>query len=73
MLSYAKDIKSLFRSSDIASMKRQGLDLGSYEQVRASADKILSRLEDGSMPCDGRWDKEDIDKFRQWLTDGKSP
>jgi len=73
MLSYAKDIKPLFRSFDIASMKRAGLDLGSYEEVNAAADKILSRLEAGSMPCDGAWQKNDIDKFRQWMTDGKLP
>jgi len=73
MLSYAKDIKPLFRSFDIASMKRAGLDLGSYEAVNAAADKILSRLEAGSMPCDGAWQKKDIDKFRQWMTDGKLP
>jgi len=73
MLSYAKDIKPLFRTSDIASMKRAGLDLGSYEDVHATADKILNRLEDGSMPCDGPWEKNDIDKFRQWVTDGKLP
>jgi hypothetical protein len=30
MLEYAKDIKSLFRSSDVDAMKRQSLDLGSY-------------------------------------------
>jgi hypothetical protein len=73
MLSYAKDIKPLFRSSDVASMKRHGLDLGSYEDVRDSADNIISRLEDGSMPCDGRWHKKDIDTFRRWVTDGKLP
>jgi len=55
MLSYAKDIKPLFRGSDIASMKPAGLDLGSYKDVSAASDKILSRLQDGSMPCDARW------------------
>jgi len=35
MLGYAKDIKSLFRSSDVDAMKRQGLDLGAYKDVRA--------------------------------------
>jgi hypothetical protein len=73
MLSYAKDIRPLFRSHDIDSMKRAGLDLGSYKDVQAAAEKILNRLEDGSMPCDGAWEKKDIDKFRQWVTDGKLP
>ena len=73
MLGYAKDIKSLFRSSDVGAMKRQGLDLGSYADVRARADDILSRLQDGSMPCDGRWQRAAIDTFKQWIADGKLP
>jgi hypothetical protein len=73
MLSYAKDIKPLFRGFDIDSMKHAGLDLGSYKDVNAAADNILSRLQDGSMPCDGPWKKQDIDKFRQWVADGKLP
>ena len=73
MLGYAKDIKSLFRSSDVGAKKRQGLDLGSYADVHARADDILSRLQDGSMPCDGQWPQKSIDKFKQWIADGKHP
>ena len=73
MLGYAKDIKSLFRSSDVDAMKRQGLDLGAYKDIRARADDILSRLQDGSMPCDGQWPQKSIDKFKQWIADGRHP
>jgi len=73
VLSYAKDIRPLFRSNDVEAMKLHGLDLSSFEDVSAWADSILSRLEDGSMPCDGRWGKESLDKFRQWQQDGKRP
>ncbi len=73
MLGYAKDIKHLFRTSDVGAMKRQGLDLGSYADVSARADDILSRLQDGSMPCDGQWPQTSIDKFKQWIADGKKP
>ena len=73
MLGYAIDIKSMFRSTDVESMKPHGLDLWAYKDVRAYADNILARLEDGSMPCDGRWQQPAIDKFRQWITDGKLP
>lgn len=73
MLSYAKDIKPMFRSTDVASMKPRGLDLGSYQDVHKWADNILSRLQDGSMPCDGPWHKASIDKFKQWVADGKRP
>jgi hypothetical protein len=73
MLGYAKDIRPMFRSTDVAAMKPRGLDLASYTDVRASADDILSRLQDGSMPCDGQWQQTAIDTFKQWIADGKLP
>jgi len=73
MLGYTKDIRPLFRSTDVDSMKRRGLDLSSYTEVRASADDILSRLQDGSMPCDGQWQSTAIETFKQWIADGKLP
>ena len=73
MVSYAADIRPLFRSQDVAAMKSYGLDLGAYQDVRAAADAILSRLDDGSMPCDGRWGQASIDKFREWIAGGKQP
>jgi len=73
MLSYAKDIRPMFRSTDVNAMKPRGLDLWSYAEVRASADNILSRLQEGSMPCDGQWQQTAIDTFKQWITDGKLP
>jgi hypothetical protein len=73
MLGYKKDIRPLFRSSDVDAMKPRGLDLSSYAEVHASADDILSRLQDGSMPCDGRWRPTFIDTFKQWIADGKLP
>jgi hypothetical protein len=54
-LSFAADIRPLFRDSpDVDTMKRMGLDLSSYQDVKAQAEGIYSRLKDGSMPCDGR-------------------
>jgi hypothetical protein len=73
MLGYTKDIRPLFRSTDVDAMKPRGLDLSSYAEVRASADDILNRLQDGSMPCDGRWQPTAIDTFKQWIADGKLP
>jgi hypothetical protein len=63
----------MFRSFDIDAMKPHGLDLGSYADVRAAADPILARLQDGSMPCDGRWQPGATDTFKQWIADGKAP
>lgn len=73
-LSYARDIRPLFRDSDIDAMiKARGLDLSNYDQVSAEAAGILDRLEVGDMPCDGAWPEKDVETFRQWIRDGKLP
>ena len=70
-ISFAKDIRPLFRDSpDIDSMKDYGLDLSSYEDVKAHADAIYARLEDGSMPCDEPWPVEQLTLFQQWMKEG---
>ena len=70
-VSYAKHIKPLFRESDRENMEF-AFDLWSYDDVSKNADAILSRLEDGSMPCDGEWPKDRVDVFRRWVTSGKA-
>ena len=45
-------------------------DLWSYDDVRTNADGILTRLQDGSMPCDGAWPAEKVDAFRRWAEGG---
>jgi hypothetical protein len=45
-------------------------DLASYDDVRANADRILARLSDGSMPCDGPWPQEWVELFRAWVDAG---
>jgi len=73
-LSFASDIRPLFRDSpDVEAMKNFGLDLSSYDDVKAQAEAIYSRLEDGSMPCDEAWPKEQIARFKQWMDDGMAP
>ena len=73
-LSFAKDIRPLFRDDpDVEGMKSFGLDLSAYDHVRAQADSILARLEDGSMPCDAPWPQAQIDRFKQWMQDGMEP
>ena len=54
-------------------MKEYGLDLSSYDDVRAQADAIYARLEDGSMPCDGPWPEEQMALFKQWMEEGMAP
>jgi len=73
-LSFAVDIRPLFRDSpDIDSMKEYGLDLSSYEDVKAQAGAIYARLEDGSMPCDGPWPANQMELFKQWMEEGMVP
>ena len=73
-LSFATDIRPLFRDSpDVDSMQGYGLDLSSYEDVKAKAAEIYARLEDGSMPCDEPWPAERIALFKQWIDEGLAP
>ena len=71
-VSFATDIEPLFREKDIQSMRRH-FDLTSYEDVSTVADRILGRLQSGSMPCDGEWPSEQVDLFEQWIRGGKKP
>ena len=70
-VSFATDVRPLFRDSpDVDGMKAYGLDLSSYEDVRAQATVIYALLENGSMPCDDAWPKEQIGLFKQWMDEG---
>jgi hypothetical protein len=68
-ISFAEDIKPLFRERDRDSMK-WAFDLWSHDDVTANGDAILGRLRDGSMPCDGTWPEEQIELFRRWVDSG---
>jgi len=67
--SFASDIKPLFRPGDREAMEF-ALDLWSYDDVSQNADAILSRLRDGSMPCDGAWPAGQIEMFQRWVESG---
>jgi hypothetical protein len=70
-MSFAQDIRSMFRDEDIQEMKGiADFDLSKYEDVRAHAADIYERVADGSMPCDGGWSKEQVAKFKQWMDEG---
>jgi hypothetical protein len=68
-ISFAQDIKPLFREGDRESMK-WAFDLSSYDDVAANSDAILGRLRDGTMPCDGAWPEEQVDLFQRWVDAG---
>jgi hypothetical protein len=71
-LSFARDIRPLFRDRDIRSMQ-SAFDLASYNDVRTHAEAIYSVLAAGQMPCDGPWPEEDVRRFRSWLDTGALP
>lgn len=72
-LGFAADIKDLFRPFDVNAMNIFGINLHKFEDVRDKADRILVRVEDGSMPCDGAWPSDRVATFRKWMADGKKP
>ena len=71
-LSFATDIRPLFRDRDISSMEF-AFDLASYEDVRTHAEAIYATLAAGQMPCDGPWPDEDVRQFRSWVDTGALP
>jgi hypothetical protein len=68
-LSFASDIKPLFRESDRDAM-HAAFDLWSVADVRSHGEAIATRLRDGSMPCDGPWPEERVTLFDRWLAQG---
>jgi hypothetical protein len=73
-ISFANDIRPLFRTSDVSTMKDiSGLDLSKYEDVKQHANDIFHRTKEGDMPCDGPWPAANIEKFKQWMDGGMLP
>ena len=70
--SFEHDIRPLFRPDDVDAMSF-AFDLSSYDEVRDNAEPIYERLADGSMPCDGKWPAQDVERFRRWIDGGFDP
>ena len=80
-ISFAKDIRPLFSSIDVAHMSG-AFDLSNYDHVRKNAQPILRRLKgDGGavMPPppekggSGPWSVEKIALFQSWIDGGMQP
>ena len=67
---FETQIKPLFRERDRQAMQSR-FDLWLYDDVSRHADRILMRLRDGTMPCDGAWPPAQIDLFQRWVESGK--
>ncbi len=68
-MSFAVDVKPLFRERDRDSMASK-FDLWSRDDVSAHAAAILDRLRDGTMPCDGAWPEAQVELFARWIDQG---
>jgi len=72
--SFATDIRPLFRDRDVNAMKSFGrFDLSDYSDVSSHSERILARLRNGTMPCDGAWPAERVELFERWIASGKLP
>ena len=72
-LSFAKDIRPMFTDLDVEHMQPFGMDLSSYDDVKAHADAIYSVVVSGAMPPSGtgeRWTPEQCERFKAWQTQG---
>jgi hypothetical protein len=69
-LSFAHDIRPLFRDKDRDSMRR-AFDLFDYSDVAAHADAIAGAVRSGRMPCDGAWPEARVATFQRWIDTGK--
>jgi len=72
-LGFAKDIRPMFRDTDVDTMQNYGLDLSSYDEVKNKAQAIYTTLAEGTMPCDGVWPKDRVDTLKRWMDEGMAP
>jgi hypothetical protein len=68
-ISFARDIRPLFRAKDRDSML-SAFDLFEYADVVEHADAIVGALRSGQMPCDGAWPAAQVEKLQQWVDAG---
>ena len=79
-VSFAKDIKPLFRPMDVEHMSPFEILLDDYAYMsdasndHANARAVFDTLKDQSMPPGGPfWSKEQLDLFSKWMADGYQP
>lgn len=62
------DIRHMFTATDISHMSPQGLDLTSYDSVKAHASGIYQAVATNMMPPEKPWPQEQKDTFLAWMT-----
>lgn len=74
-VSFAADIRPLFRQIDTDHMRPLGVHLDDYAFIskRENATMVydfLSGRKQPQMPPDGQWPSEQLDLFKRWMEDG---
>jgi hypothetical protein len=71
-LSFATDIRPLFRDEDIECMKPSGIDLDdpAWMCVPANAQSVYSEVSAGTMPPDEAWPADRVSLFKKWMDAG---
>jgi len=71
-LSFAKDIRPLFREGDVKCMAPAGvrLDDPAWMSVAANAQAVYHAVSSGAMPPDAPWPKERVKAFKTWMDEG---
>lgn len=71
-VSFAADIRPLFRTGDLECMKGFGVELddANWMCVPANAQSVYEAVENGSMPPDEPWPADKVALFKQWMDAG---
>lgn len=71
-LSYAKDIRPLFREGDIDCMKPAGIELdeAAWMCVPGNAEMVYGAVSTGEMPPDEPWPADRVTLFKRWMDAG---
>jgi hypothetical protein len=71
-LSFATDIRPLFRDEDIDCMKSMGIDLDDFAWmcVPANAQSVYGVVSAGTMPPDEAWPADRVSLLKKWMDAG---
>ena len=71
-LSFAKDIRPLFRDGDIECMEPSGIKLDdpAWMCISANAQSVYKEVAAGTMPPDEPWPPERVSLFKKWMDAG---
>jgi hypothetical protein len=74
-LTYAHDIRPMFRDQDIACMTPKQIKLGdpAWMCIAANAQRVFDVLQAGVMPPDGKWPDDKLTTFKNWMDGGLLP